>query len=216
MVVRWSEKLEDRFAAAFAIPGFHKASTHVGDAGIPLLRYLDFDVVYRDPSFCRLAVELLGREVRAWAAKTRVDYIAFLEKRANTTGAIILAGALTIYTGIPHLVIRLRKDITHERIPFPAEAGDFPLKNANVVLLTDYATTGRELQPAVRAVRGLGGEVVGVVVLVWDDERFNRKGEMSEVGITEEMFSLLTPVSEVDQIAKESQKTLQTILTGHR
>ena len=214
MVLRWSEKLEDRFAAAFAIPGFYRASSYIGDTGIPLERYFDFDVIYRDPAFCRLAVELLVREVKGRAAKERVDYIAFLEKQVNTTGALILAGALTIHTGISHLVVRLWKDIPQERIKFPKEAGEYPLKDANVVLLTDYVTTGRELQPAVRAVQNLGGKVVGVVVLVWDDERFNKRGEMSEVGISEGMINLVIPASRTEQIAKESKKVLDPILAA--
>lgn len=201
-MVRWSARLEDRLLAAFAIPGFYKEGPHRG---------FDFDFVFRDPSFCRLAVELLLREVKARAVKTQVHYIAFLEKRANTTGVLSLAGAVTIYIGIPHLIVRLRKD-TYERIKFPPEAGKLPLKDANLILLTDYTVTGRELQPAVRAVQERGGKVVGVVALVWDDKRFNKNGEMSEVGITGEMLSLITPASEVKRIAKESKKALQKIL----
>ncbi len=215
MVVHWSDKLEDRFSAAFAIPGFYRGSSFIGDAGVELDRYFDFDIAFRDPAFCRLAVELMSREVKAWAAKKRVDYIALLEKRANTTGALTLAGALTIHTGIPHLVVRLRKDIPHERIKFPQEAGEHPLKDANVVVLTDYATTGRELQPAVRAVENLGGKVVGVTVLVWNDQQFNKNGEMSEVGISERMLSLIIPASKVDQIAKESKEAVDAVLAEH-
>lgn len=214
MTVHWSEKLEDRFSAAFAIPGVYRGSKHAGSSGILLERYLDFDVTFRDPAFCRLAVELLSQKVKACAAKKRVDYIAFLEKRANTTGALTLAGALTIHTGIPHLIVRLRKDVRDDRIKFPPEAGEHPLKDANVVLITDYATTGRELQPAVRAVEDLGGKVVGVVVLVWDDQRFNKKGEMSEVGISEEMLSLIVPASAAEQIATESAEALHAVLAG--
>lgn len=202
MVVRWSEKLEDRFSAAFAIPGFYSPESDC----------FDFDIILRDPAFCRLAVELLSREVNVWAAKERVDYIAFLEKRANTTGALTLAGALTIHTGIPHLVVRLRKDIPHERIKFSQAAGEYPLKDAKVVLLTDYATTGTKLQPAVKAVTSLGGKVIGIVVLVWDEERFNKNGEMSEVGITEEMISLVFTKSKAKQIAVKSKKVIDAIL----
>lgn len=214
MVVHWSEKLEDRFSAAFAIPGFYKASTHIGDAGVRLERYFDLDFLYRDPAFCRLAVEMLSAKVEAWAAKMRVDYIAVLEKRANTTGALILVGAITIHTGIPHLVIRIRKDIRDDRIKFPRGAGKYPLKDANIVLLTDFATTGRELQPAVRAVQDLGGNILGVLVLVWDDNRFNKTGEMSEVGITEEMINLIIPISKVEQIAKGSEDSIKAIFAA--
>lgn len=212
MTAKWSKTLEDRFSAAFAIPGFYRASKHVSDAGEPLDRYFDFDIVFRDPGFCRLAVQKLSENVKDRAAKERVDYIAFLEKRANTTGAITLAGALSIDTGIPHLIIRLRKDIPHERIKFPSEAGKEPLKDAKIVLITDYANTGRELQPAVRAVVNLGGKVAAVVVLVWVVEKFNKKGEMTEVGISDEMLSLIIPASKVEQIAQESKKILDEIL----
>ena len=214
MAVSWSEKLEDRFSAAFAIPGFYRSSEHLGDAGIQLHSYFDFDLTFRDPAFCRLAVEVLSQKVKTWSVKARVDYIAFLEKRANTTGALALAGALTIHTGIPHLIIRLRKDIPHERIKFPQEAGEHPLKDANIVLVTDYATTGRELQPAIRVVENLGGKVVGVAVLVWDDQRFNKCGEMSKAGISEDMLSLVFPVSKVDQIARESNEAVKAVLAG--
>ena len=145
-----------------------------------------------------------------------MDYIAFLEKRANTTGALTLAGAISINTGIPSLIVRLRKDIPRERIKFPREAGDEPLKDANVILLTDYATTGKELQPAVKAVKNLGGKVIGVVVMVWDDRRFNKDREMSEVGISEEMLSLGIPASQAAQIATESKVTISAILAERR
>ncbi len=198
MAIKWSTKLEDRFCVAFATPGFYRKSKHVGDAGVEL----DFDIIFREPTFCRLAVQLLSEKVKAWAAKERVDYMAFLEKPANTTSAITLAGALSIDTGIPHLVIRLHKDIPHERIKFPEEAGAAPLKDAKVVLITDYANTGRELQPAVRAVVNLGGKVAAVVVLVWVEEQFNKNREMTEVGISDEMLSLIIPASEVEEICR--------------
>lgn len=193
MVVHWSEKLEDRFSTAFAIPGFLDATGG-----------FNFDIIFRDSAFCRLAVELLCREVKARSSKKRVDFIAFLEKQG--IGLLTLAGAVTIYTGIPNLIIG-------ERIKFVPEAGEFPLKDAEVVLLTEYIITGAEFQPAVKAIQELGGKVVKVIVLVWDAERFNKNGEMNEVGITEEMRSLLYPASEVERIAKESKKVLQPFLS---
>lgn len=207
----WSDKPEDLLAAGFAIPGFYRASDHVGSTGVLLPRYFDCDLLFRDPALCRWAVETLTEKVTAVSEKGRVDYLGFLEKRANTTGALTLAGALTLSTGIAHLVIRLRKDIPHERIKFPKEAGPSPLADSNVVIITDYATTGQELQPAVTAVTHLGGTVSNVIVLVWDEQQFNKRGEMREVNIADDALTLVFRASEAEQRAKEAKKAFGSI-----
>lgn len=181
-ILSWPQDARVRYAWAFKAEDVLKRSEHGISKGGRQPWYIDFDFLVRDPIHCRQVVELMVERIQR-RASGGLDYIAFLEKRANTTGAIVLAGALSMETGIPHLVIRLAKDVGFEKVKMPGKAGNLPLQGDRVLLVSDYVTKGRELLAAIRVIKMAGGEVVGVLAYVMNRDEFDQRREHWEAEV---------------------------------
>lgn len=176
----WPADLNKLFLRAYATPGF--CSRHWASEGKEIPYYYDFDLILQEPTHCRWALELMAERVRKIDAQQGgVSLLAFVEKRDNTVGAILLAGALSIETGIPNIVIRLRKAVPFERVKAGKVANEKPLARKRVVVVTDLVGTGRELVAVIKSISNLGGEVTGIITFILDKDRFDTSEALEEV-----------------------------------
>jgi len=163
----------DRFRreAFVRIPGVVNENEHPLRTGEEQDYYIDFDPLINDPVECRAVVRWYTKTIRSILADHKIDVLGFIEKdrdSGGTTGAIRLAGALSMETGIPNLAIRLGKELPGERIklrPRLRQTSSPPsLEGCIFVLLSDHSTTGSEGLRAVKAVEYFGGKVSDFVV----------------------------------------------------
>jgi orotate phosphoribosyltransferase len=150
-----------------------KQSVHALRSGTVDKFFVDFDFVVNDPRRCQSAVDLFVAKLQQLVRRERVDGLAFLEKARDalvpsggTVGAVRLAGAISIASGVPNFVIRMSKDIIAERIKLPhnTHAGNSALlTGASIVVITDHCSTGKELLSAIETISAHGGRVVGVI-----------------------------------------------------
>lgn len=148
------------------LPAF-KSSVRSLKSGGKAQWFFDVDPLLNDPIGCRNATLLYVEWLEKLARQKRVDCFASIEKAGGgTVGAIRLAGAISIYSGIPNIVIRLNKKIASEQIKLPPVDGrprKEQLQEAKVVIITDHTTTASEILNAARAIRRNGGEVTDVL-----------------------------------------------------
>lgn len=176
----WPKDLSKLFLRAYATPGFR--SRHWASEGKEISYYYDFDLILQEPTHCRWALELMAERVRKIDAEQGgVSLLAFVEKRENTVGAIVLAAALSIETGIPNVVIRLRKAIPFERVKAGKVPNEKPLAGKRVVIVMDFVGSGRELVAAIKSISHLGGQVTGIITFILDKVRFDESKALEEV-----------------------------------
>jgi orotate phosphoribosyltransferase len=177
-------------------PGVYRSSPLLSSSGQQIEVYHDFDLLVTDPLNSKDAVELFSDEIR----RIRIDFepdlslLGFIDKKANTTGAIALAGAISIETGIPYVPIRLWKDLPSERVKLPSTDIGRPvsqkLLGEKLALITDHSTTGTELLDAVDAVDSLGGTVTDVISYTLNEALFAEEDFRSR-GIRVHYFAAL-------------------------
>lgn len=152
----------------FTTPGAFRRSTHASRMGLKREFYMDFDHVVHDPIQCEQIVRLIAERIQEIQSVHPVHAVGFLEKAdGGTTGALTIAGALSIFTRLPNLVVRLWKRIPSERIKLPPVFGQSAserLADMTVVLITDHSTSGDELVQAAKAVEHFGGKVEDVII----------------------------------------------------
>ena len=130
--------------------------------------YMDFDHVVHDPIQCEEIVRLIAERIEEIQSVHPVHAVAFIEKAdGGTTGALTIAGAVSIFTRLPNLVVRLWKGIPSERIklpPVPGQSASERLAEMSVVVITDHSTSGDELVRAAEAVEHFGAKVEDVII----------------------------------------------------
>ena len=175
--------LRERLVNQARAPGVYRSTPLLPSSGEDIEVYHDFDLLVADPINARAVVEVFSEEIRRIDAEDEVTLLGFIEKSGNTTGAISLAGAISIETGIPQLAVRLWKDLPSERIKLPS-LEDRPRKQKllgeNVVVVTDHSTTGIELLDAIETVHNLGGCVRDAVVYTLNEHLFQRDAFQSQ------------------------------------
>jgi len=166
-LIKW-KKLETFFREGWAI----KQSTHLYRKGLKEKFYFDFDNLTTDPINCREITELYCKEIEEIRKLRDIDYLAFIEKASGgTIGAIRFAAAISIFTELPNITIRLAKEISYERVKFnPPEK----LKGLIGLIITDHITTGTEVLLAVDAIEENEGKISDVVTYVLRVDRVNR------------------------------------------
>lgn len=157
----------------FNVPGAIKSSLRFFKSGGPEDYFFDIDYLLNDPVHCEAAVRLYVDLIQRIARQQRVDFLAFIEKptggqkaSGGTVGAIRIAGAISMYSGIPNVTVRLAKHLPSERIKVPYDLGKpqvEQLTGTNVILVTDHCSKGRELIGSVDAIEANGGKVTDAV-----------------------------------------------------
>ncbi len=119
--------------------------------------YVDMKKAVTNPFILQQVAEIISSKID----KIQVDKIA-----GPALGAIPLVTAVSLYTGIPMLMIRKsKKDYgTSQLIEGDIENGD------RVVVLEDVTTTGNSLRDAINAISEAGGEIIKAFVIVDRDE----------------------------------------------
>lgn len=172
--------------AYFKRPGAIKTSVRSLKSGGKAEWFFDVDPLLNDPVGCRNATFLYVECLEKLARQQRVDCFASIEKAGGgTVGAIRLAGAVSIYSGIPNVVIRLDKKIVTEQIKLPpvdGRPGKEQLQGAKIVIITDHSTTATEILKAVQVVKRNGGEVTDVIAYSTIPSEL-RKQELEAQGI---------------------------------
>jgi orotate phosphoribosyltransferase len=152
----------------FRTPGAFRTSRHASRMGLKRPFYMDFDHLVHDPVQCEEIVRLIAERIQEIHSSHPVHAVGFIEKaEGGTTGALTIAGAVSIFTRLPNLVVRLWKDIPSERIKLPPVRGQRSserLAGMNVVVVTDHSTTGDEVLRAARAVEYFGAKVEDVII----------------------------------------------------
>jgi len=170
---------------AFKVPGVIKKSIRLFRMGLSEPYYVDFDVLINDPYICEQIVRLYAIKIMEISRERPIELLGFIEKYSGgTIGAIRIAGAISIYTRIPNVPIRLTKEIGFERVKIPPIIGKprkGRLSGIKVAIITDHSTTGGEVLNAIDAVEYNGGNVTDVIAFsVRTDaiklEDFNKKG----------------------------------------
>lgn len=163
----------------FRTPGAFRTSTHAYRMGLKGKFYMDFDHIVHDPIQCEEIVRLFAEKVEEIQAAHAVEAVGFLEKAdGGTTGALTIAGAVSIFTRLPNLVVRLWKGIPSERIklpPVPGQSASKRLADMSVVLITDHSTSGEELVRAVEAVAHFGARVEDVIIYTSIERRLKEE-----------------------------------------
>jgi orotate phosphoribosyltransferase len=168
-----SRMIYERLRTYFRTPGTVKTSLHQLKGGASSDYFFDLDYNLNDPIICEDIVLFYTNEVQKIARRRRVDFIGFIEKPSGgvrpsggTVGAIRLAGAISIYSGIPNVVIRLSKHLLTERLKVPYQTykpdPQF-LSGLNSILVTDHISQGREIISAIETITRAGGTVSDII-----------------------------------------------------
>ncbi|MCD4845165.1 MAG: hypothetical protein K8R25_11835 [Methanosarcinales archaeon] len=159
--------------------GSIKSSIRGFKSGIYDNYYIDFDIITSDPLQAKNVVEQLTYKINDIKTKQRIDYLGFLEKRIKgTIGALQASLAISVMTGIPHIIIRLSKELDFDRIKIPNRSSltrNSQLSGLNVVLITDHITTGNEIIKSVDTIRNNGGTVSDVITYTVRLDKLNHK-----------------------------------------
>jgi len=171
--------------------------------------FVDFDVLINDPYRCEQIVRLYVLKIREINSKRPIDLLGFIEKYSGgTIGAIRIAGAISIFTRIPNVPIRLTKEIRFERVKIPPVIGK-PTKGrfsgAKIVVVTDHVTTGGEVLNAIDAVRYNGGEVTDVIAFTARTDKV-RLNDFAERGVRfHSLFKLPEDLHRIGIIIEEEK-----------
>ena len=166
-LIKWKQ-LEAFFKEDWVI----KQSTHLYRKGLKEKFYFDFDNLTTDSINCRKITELYCKKIEKIKKSKDVDYLAFIEKASGgTVGAIRFAAAISIFTELPNITIRLAKEISYERVKFnPPEK----LKGLIGLIITDHITTGTEVLLAVDAIEENEGKISDIVTYALRVDKVNR------------------------------------------
>jgi orotate phosphoribosyltransferase len=117
--------------------------------------YVNVKLAYTDPHVLRTIAQEMGKFTKGY------DRVAGME-----LGAVPIAVAVSMETGLPFLMIRktAREHGTRSRIEGTMKPGD------KVIVVEDVATTGGSLVQSVEAIRESGGIVDTAVVVVDREE----------------------------------------------
>lgn len=160
---------------AFRFPGVVKQSTHVFRRGGQKPYYVDFDELIHDPYIAEQIVQLFSVKIMEISNQRQIDLLGFINKYSKgTIGALSIAGAISIFTRIPRINIRLNKNAVSERVKAHPEVGKSKreaLGGAKVLVVTDHVTGGNELLNAIDSVEYIGGTVTDAMAFTtWINE----------------------------------------------
>jgi orotate phosphoribosyltransferase len=167
------EAAYQRTLTYFKAPGAIKSSLHLFKSGKSDPYFFDIDYLINDSVSCEAAVLLFVHLIQNVARQHRVDFLAFIEKptggqkpSGGSVGAIRLAAAISIYSGIPNVTVRIAKHLASEKVKLQYDLNkpqDEQLAGANVIVVTDHCSKGRELISAIEAIEENGGRVTDAV-----------------------------------------------------
>jgi orotate phosphoribosyltransferase len=161
----------------FLKPGVIKASSHGLRSGSTDDYYFDLDYVLNEPYQAEMVLDIYASMTNAIKQESSIDFLAFIEKASGgTIGALRLSVALSIKTRLPNLSVRLRKEISFEKIK--ARPSNEGLEGLRAVIVSDHCTSGNEVLLAAQALRKQGVLVEDAVVYTirpdkirWDNLR---------------------------------------------
>lgn len=167
----------DRYRRA---PGYASSSFHLllhAEQGRDT--FYDLDNLLSTPDAVQDVANQYRSVIERHREETRPSYLAFLEKPFGPVGTIVLAGHISIETGLPYILIRPRKEIVAEQVKLPSVT-DTPasLEGALGVLLVDHATMGDEIIQCVEIVKQRGGRIgLAVAFSAYTDDVEAHAGE---------------------------------------
>lgn len=138
---------------AFLLPGVVRESTHPFQTNRKSNYYIDIDPMLANPVECERIVQWFANSIwgiRADHPEGSLDMLAFIEKDRDpgSVGVIQAAGAISIATQTPYVIVRLGKEIPLT----PRFSGK------TFALLTDLCTEGDETLRAVSVIDTNGGK----------------------------------------------------------
>jgi adenine phosphoribosyltransferase len=133
----------------------------------PGILFRDITTLLQDPEGFRLAVQGLAEPFRG----VRVDKVAGIEARG-----FILGGAVALELGAGFVAVRKQGKLPHATVghDYELEYGkdrieihvDAIARGERVLLVDDLVATGGTIEAAIRVIEKLGGELVGVAVVI--------------------------------------------------
>jgi orotate phosphoribosyltransferase len=135
--------------------------------------YVDIKKASTNPKILKeIAVEM-SRIIGSY--DSQIDIIGGME-----LGAVPLAAALALETGIPYVMIRKQP---REHGVTSQVVGDMP-QNANAVIVEDVATTGGSIVKSIEVLKAVGAEVKLVLVVVDREEGGKELVEKHNIELT--------------------------------
>lgn len=157
-----------RLSSIFSDPSIVRQSKHRLRGGEEATFFVDFDIATNDPQICAGIVQNYSAKLLEITLKRNIDFIAFIEKMGRATvGAIRVAGAISIDTGIPSFIIRIGKELPFEKIKLYGKRGlpaKHKLTDLKIALITDHMTSGAEILQAIKIIEDAKGNVSDVLV----------------------------------------------------
>jgi adenine phosphoribosyltransferase len=133
----------------------------------PGILFRDITTLFRERDAFRFAVEALADPFRG----TRIDKVAGIEARG-----FILGGAVAVELGAGFVPVRKSGKLPHDTVghEYALEYGtdrieihtDAIARGERVLLVDDLIATGGTLEASLRVVQAIGGEIVGVAVVI--------------------------------------------------
>jgi adenine phosphoribosyltransferase len=133
----------------------------------PGILFRDITTLFRERDAFRFAVEALAGPFRG----TRIDKVAGIEARG-----FILGGAVAVELGAGFVPVRKSGKLPHDTVghEYALEYGtdrieihtDAIARGERVLLVDDLIATGGTLEASLRVVQAIGGEIVGVAVVI--------------------------------------------------
>jgi len=157
-------------------PGLIRAGASCWDEDRTPIHPLSLEKAYADPELLRD----LGAHGARFAQELEVDVVAGAE-----TAGVPLAAAVSLAAGMPFAFVRKPGYHGHEPDEPPVRGAD--VDGRRVLLIDDAESSGASVEAFSAELASLGGEVVGVFVLV----------DMRDVAVTVSEFAAALPMASV-------------------
>ncbi len=155
----------------FRKPGVLKASNHGLRSGSKDDYYFDLDYMLNEPYQAEIVLDIYASIINGIKQEAPIDFLAFIEKASGgTVGAIRLSVALSIKTRLPNFSVRLRKEISFEKIK--ARLSSEGLKRYKGIIVSDHCTTGNEVLLAAKALRENNASVEHAIAYTIRPDKF--------------------------------------------
>jgi len=182
----WYKSTPRRNVLRLLVRNSHYMMVHEGNSDLGHY-YVDLDEVLLSPDATRNIINSYSGVVDELLSKDPdVTKLAFIEGDSGPVGAVVLAGALVDSTGLPGVIVRLRRRLVDASVK-----GALPIERTDrFIVISDVATSGAGVVEAVQKLRHLGGQVTHAVV-------FHDRQQYSSVDLssaTERLANLAPPV----------------------
>ena len=190
-------KWRDPVLKAFNSFPAEKCCDNILASGLKSSYHKDFDYVIIDAKVD--PTDYFVREIERIKEKIQIDRLAFIDKEYGPVGAIALARSIITKTGIDGIFVRLRRRAPFDRVKIKGKIR----KKANIIIISDVATSGSGILKAARIIREEFPYVNIPYAVVFYDRLQGAREKLKMSGI--ELIAITSPLTEKkpDRIVQE-------------